>query len=237
MNIGCIVLTNTTNLELYGTTQRAIHSLIWSEPSIEFDIIPVESCKDAFGQGFIYDMHHPKIDTVVPNEPFGYNKFLNKGLDMLRIYHPDLPEWIIITNNDIIFTQHWLTNMLKWQKDNPDVLSMGPWEPNWHPKHGLDSDHGPYLGYRTSYEITGWCLVMHRDVINRCKLFDPQFEFWYQDNDYALTLKHNNIKHALIQQSRVYHMISKSHGTLKTEEQYKMTHGQIDILKRKWVNV
>jgi hypothetical protein len=235
MNIGCIILTNTTNLEMYGMTQRAIHSLMWSEPSIDFTIIPVESNKDAFNQGFIYDMNN--IDTVTPKEPFGYNKFLNIGLDMLKVYNPELPEWTIVTNNDVVFTQNWLTKMLEWQKEHPEVLSLSPWEPNWHKSRGLELEHGPYIGYRTSYEITGWCLVIHRSVIKDCNLFDPQFEFWYQDDDYALTLKDKKITHALLPQSKVYHMLSKSHNTIEKQDMYKMTNGQVDKLRNKWKGV
>jgi GT2 family glycosyltransferase len=235
--IGCIMLTNTTNLEKYGVTQRAIHTLLWSEPETEFIIIPVESNKEAFNQGFIYDMNNPNIDTITPKESFGYNKFLNIGLNMLKVYEPKLPEWTIIANNDIIFTQKWLSKMLNWQKNNPDVLSLSPWEPNWHMKRGLDPFHGPYIGYRTSFEITGWCLVINREVIQKCNLFDPQFEFWYQDNDYALTLEQAKIKHALIPQSRVYHMVSATHDTIDKTKFHKMTDGQLEVLKRKWPNL
>lgn len=217
-------------------TQRAIQTLLCSEPNRYFDIVIVESNQNASKQGFIYNMHTPgsHVDTIIPGEPFGYNKFLNIGLSALDSTYDTPTEWIIIANNDIIFTQKWLTKLFEWQQNNPDVLSLSPWEPNWHVKRGLDPDHGPYIGYRTSFEITGWCLIIHRSVIKQCNLFDPQFEFWYQDNDYALTLEHAKIKHALIPQSRVYHMISASHDTIDETERHKMTDGQLNILKQKW---
>ena len=234
MNIGCIILTNTKDLSKYGMCQRAIHSLLWSEQTMEFNIVVVESNKNALNQGFIYDLRTPNILTVTPDEEFGYNKFLNIGINMLRVNRSDLPEWVIIANSDIIFTQHWLTNMLEWQKNNNSILSMSPWEPNWHTAKGLDKKDGPFIGYRVSYEITGWCLVIHRDVFSKCGLFDPQFKFWYQDNDYALTLKKENIKHALIPSSRVYHMVSGTHDIIPPEKLHQMTHGQHEIFKRKW---
>lgn len=237
MNIDCIILTNTNNLELYGMCQRAIHTLLWSEPNHTFNIVVVESNKTSKESGFIYDLKVPNIQTITPNDTFGYNKFLNYGVNQLKERNGDLHDWVMVVNSDVVFTQNWLTNLLNWQNNNPDVLSLSPWEPIWHPNHGLDPNQVAYLGYRTSYEITGWCLVMHKSVIDTCKLFDPAFEFWYQDNDYALTLQHAKIKHALITKSRVYHMISQTHHTISNESQYRMTHGQIDILRKKWGNV
>jgi len=232
MNVGTIILANTQNLEMYGMCQRTINTLIWSTKPDNYHIVVVETNKDYLQQGFIYsDVHNSSwIDTITPNEPFGYNRFLNHGLQRFS----QLPDWLIIANSDLIFTQDWFKNIMDWQKDHPDVLSLSPWEPNWHKKRGLDIKNGPYIGYRTSFEITGWCLVIHNSVITKCKLFDPQFEFWYQDNDYAKTLQVNNIKHALIPTSRVYHMVSGSHNTLTDKNRQAMTDGQLEILRKKW---
>ena len=236
--IGCVILANTTNLEKYGMTQRTLQTLLWSEPDFFFNIIVVESNPNAQKYGFIYDQStlSSYVKTIIPNESFGYNKFLNKGIAELKKLCENY-EWNIITNNDVIFTQKWFTKLIKWQQDNPSVLSLSPWEPNWHMKKGLDPNHGPYFGYRTSYEITGWCLVINNSVIEKCNLFDPRFEFWYQDNDYALTLEQSNIKHALVPQSRVYHMVSGTHDIINKSDFYKMTDGQLEILKQKWPNL
>jgi len=75
---------------------------------------------------------------------------------------------------------------------------------------------------------------MHKDVITQCNLFDPRFEFWYQDNDYALTIEKAGIKHALVTDSRVYHDVSGSHDLLTTDNTHNMTNGQLQVLKDKW---
>ena len=227
--ISCVFLANTTDLEKYGTTQRAINSLLLFCPQYEINIVIVESNKSYLSQGFIYNTH-----VITPNEEFGYNRFLNLGIEELKRIYGDLSEWIIISNNDVIFTNNWLFNLLEWQKNHSEVLSLSPWEPNWHLKRGLDERKEFYIGYRTSFEITGWCLVIHKSVITKCNLFDPIFRFWYQDNDYALTLKKYNIIHALVVNSRVYHMVSASHDTINKDNKYKMTEGQLQILRNKW---
>lgn len=224
-NIDVVVLSNTNNLELYGITQRTINTLKWSEQdNFKFNTIIVESNKKVHEQGYIYhDCTH-----IIPNDDFGYNKFLNYGLRYC------INDWVIVANNDLIFTHNWLTNMFKYRTDE---LSLSPWEPNWHIQRGMLPNTDKYTGYRTSFEITGWCLLIHKNVINTCKLFDPQFDFWYQDDDYALTLKHNNIKHSLITKSRVYHMISASHNLIDINKKFEMTNGQINKLRKKWKEV
>ena len=74
---------------------------------------------------------------------------------------------------------------------------------------------------------------MHRSLIDKYEVFDEQFDFWYQDNDYAMVLKTNNEKHALMGLSKVYHMISGSHDLLK-ENQYAFTHAQQQKFINKW---
>jgi GT2 family glycosyltransferase len=223
MNIDVIILSNTKDLTLYGLTQRTINTLRFSE-NINFDIKIIESNKKYLEQGFVYD----SCKVIIPNEEFGYNKFLNYGLKECQ------NDWVVVANNDLIFTKNWLTKLLEYNKNNQEVLSLSPWEPTWHVKRGMNGNIPAHIGYRTSFEITGWCLLIHKSVIDKCSLFDPQFMFWYQDNDYGLTLQKHNIKHALVTSSRVYHMVSGSHHLLEDKNKFNMTDGQLEILRKKW---
>lgn len=224
--VDAIILTNTKDLNLYGLTQRTINTLKWSESDYIFDAKVIESNKNHLEQGFIYH----DCNTIVPDEPFKYNKFLNHGLK-----HCKSP-WLVVCNNDLIFTQGWFSKLMKFHDQHPDVKSLSPFEPNWHLKRGMDSKVDVNYGYRTSYEITGWCLVIHREIIEQCNLFDDQFDFWYQDNDYAETIRAAKYKHALVTNSRVYHMVSGSHHLLEGEEKHNMTAGQHEVFLKKWGN-
>jgi len=224
--IDVIILSNTKDLNLYGLTQRTINTLRFSE-DVTFNINVIESCSKYLDNGFVYN----NCNVITPNEEFAYNKFLNYGLAQCK------NDWVVIANNDLIFTKHWLSKLLTYNKNNPDVLSLSPWEPIWHIKRNLNIDVPAYIGYRTSFEITGWCLLIHKSVIIKCNLFDPDFKFWYQDNDYSLTLQKYNIKHALVTSSRVYHMVSGSHHLLSNNDKYNMTDGQLNVLRKKWGNM
>lgn len=223
-NLDVIILSNTADVSLYGNTQRTINTLRKFSTS-NLNIRIVESNQNYLSQGFVY----ANETVIVPKEPFGYNKFLNYGLvDCFKD-----TDWVLILNNDLIFTQNWLLHMVYFLKKNPDVRSLSPFEPNWHPRKGLSGREDAYFGYRTSFEITGWCLLIHKEVVVTCNLFDPQFEFWYQDNDYAETIKKFNFKHALVSNSHVYHMVSQSHQLLK-EKHHHMTDFQQIYFNNKW---
>ena len=222
-NVDVIILSNTKDLSLYGLTQRTINTLRLSEQDYNFDIKVVETNAELLKDGFVYQ----GCNVVVPNVEFNYNKFLNDGLKHCS------NDWIAVCNNDLIFTQHWFSNLMKFHQQHPDVKSLAPYEPNWHIKRGMSADAEVYYGYRTSFEITGWCLIVHRDVITTCDLFDENFAFWYQDNDYAETIKHHQFKHALVCNSRVYHMVSGSHHLLE-DNKHRMTNGQRDVFVNKW---
>lgn len=229
MKVGCVILANTVNLELYGSTQRTINTLQWSIKNYDYRINVVESNNNYLDQGFMY--FNTETEVIIPNESFGYNKFLNYGINQLDT---DC-EWIIIANNDLVFTENWFTKLMEFNKQtNHKFKSLSPWEPNWHLKRGMDPTKKYHVGYRPAYEITGWCLVINREVIEKCNLFDPDFKYWYQDNDYALTLQKYGYQHALVTKSRVYHMVSASLDTISSKNKHHMTDGQIEVLKKKW---
>lgn len=233
MKADIIFLSNTVDIEQYGNTQRAINTLRMSQPDVSFNIIVVESNPNYLHKGFWYH----DCTVITKDEEFNYNKFLNYGLQKCT------EEWIIVSNNDVIFTSNWFRFIIDFNENNPGYGMFCPYEPNWHrDKTDLSSQSGQlidgskefYEGYRTSFEITGWCMVLKRDTIDKCEFFDERFKFWYQDNDISMTLKHKNIKNALVTKSRVYHMVSQSYSTIPSDRKQEMMEDQINIFYKKW---
>ena len=227
-SIDVIILSNTVSLKHYGLTTRTVNTLRASETSYKFNEIIVETNTSYLDKGFLY--HGSTV--ITPNEEFNYNRFLNIGLAQSK------SEWVVISNNDVMFTKNWFSKLMKFNKDNPNALSMSPYEPNWHVEHGMLSNVESYFGYRAAHEIAGWCIVVHRSVIDKCELFDETFSFWYQDNDYGLTLKSKDVLHALVVGSRVYHDNSSSHDTVVDKDKLdSMTHGQSNTFLTKWAQI
>jgi GT2 family glycosyltransferase len=222
MTISAIVLSKTSDLEHYGLTCRTINSLQSSTGWVH-DIIIVESMPESHikENGFIY----PGCEVIYPETEFNYNKFLNIGIASAKA------DWVLLCNNDLYFYKNWLQEINIVLESDSDVKSICPISPSWHLHQDLKDNYE--IGYDVSKHICGWCILANRDMINNCNLFDENFKFWYQDNDYAMTLQKNNIKHCLSKQSRVQHFISKSYNLLGLDE-YLMTHGQQQIFVEKW---
>jgi len=224
MEIDVILLTYTKNNELYNMTKKCIESIINSEEKYDFRIHLIETDKT---KKYKYD--YKQVNIIVPNEEFNYNKFLNIGLKNCK------SEWILISNNDTEYKEGWLTEMLKQNKKDNNLLSMSPFCPIWYRHNNLFKDNIELLyGYRTSYELTGWSILLNKKVIDKIGLFDEQFSFWYQDNDYSMNLQKHKIKHALIKNSIVLHYLSKSHNLIDDNKKQDMTNKLSIPFNKKW---
>ena len=224
-NVDVIMLSHTKDLTYYGMTQRALNSLRLSEKDYNFDIKLLESNKDAASQKLEYSC----CTTIVPSEKFNYNLYLNYGLEKCST------DWLVVANNDLVFMSGWFSEIMRLHRENPYVKSFSPFEPNWHRLQGFDPEsRDMFFGYRTSKELAGWCIVIHRDVILDCNLFDPRFAFIYQDNDYAETIKSRGYTHALASRSSVYHVTAQSDGLIASEDRYSMFDAQESLFYSKW---
>jgi len=65
------------------------------------------------------------------------------------------------------------------------------------------------LGYGVGREISGWCLLISEQALQKIGLLDESFDFYFADNDYALELRRNNLKHALVFDAKVTHLEDK----------------------------
>ena len=226
MNIDAIILSNSKELSHYGMTCRTINSLKDSDKCNNIKKIIVVESKNIteFKQsGFIY----PDCDMIHPNENFGYNKFLNIGLKNSN------SDWVLICNNDLFFTKDWLEEAKKVIDSHPNINSFSPICPNWHLHQNITDDL--IEGYTVSKEVCGGCLLLNKSLITKYELFDEQFDFWYQDNDYAMVLQTNNEPHGLIGKSKVYHIVSASHNLMDDNLRNEMTYGQQQKFINKWM--
>ncbi len=222
MIIDAIILSKTIDLERYGLTCRALNSLRASD-GWDGNIIIVESMprQHIRENGFIYN----NCEVVFPESDFNYNKFLNIGISASKA------DWVLICNNDLYFYKNWFNEIKRVIYKNNTVESFSPVSPTWHLHQDLINDCE--IGYQVSKHVCGWCILVKRSVIDNCELFDEQFKFWYQDNDYAQTLEKNNILHGVVKNSRVQHFVSKSYDLLGADE-YSMTHNQQQTFNGKW---
>lgn len=223
MIIDVIILSYAKNDSIVKMNNDCINSLNFSSDTHKFNIllIETESTKE-------YKYEQKNIRVVQPKIDFNYNKFLNIGLKECK------NDWILISNNDTIYHKDFLEFMLEANQKDNTILSMSPMDDGWHRHQLFDKTKKIYYGYRTSYEVAGWSILVNNSVIKKINGFDEQFTFWYQDNDYAKSLEINGIKHALITDSKVTHLLSKSHELIEPEKKYQMTDGLGINFMNKW---
>lgn len=223
MTIDVIILSYAKNDSIIKMNNDCIDSLNSSSNNHNFNIllIETESTKE-------YKYTQENVTVIQPKIEFNYNKFLNIGLKECK------NDWVLISNNDTIYHKNFLESLLDANNKDSQILSMSPMDDGWHRHQLFDKSISIHYGYRTSYEIAGWSILVNRIALEKLGSFDEQFTFWYQDNDYAKSLEINGIKHALITESKVTHLLSKSHNLIEPEKKYEMTDGLGFKFINKW---
>lgn len=227
IDVDVIILTKSMGQNSITMTKRTIISMQESEKNYKFHFHLVESginIKSQYAQ--IIDNY------IVIRGEFNYNKSINNALKYVKY------DWVVISNNDVGYEKNWFSEIMAIHKSRPDIESFSPKDPMLYMKyfdwHFIDSKDEYFESYKVSEALMGWSLVIKRTVLDKITPFDEQFDMYYQDNDYAMMLQKNNIKHALVRYSIACHL-----GTLKVEEKYsneKKSKMDEDFLKftKKW---
>jgi hypothetical protein len=210
MRVTAVILAGTFNSELEQMTQKAIDLLHKYKGNNDLVIIVVESTLNItnYTHCTVIHNHQPK---------FNYNQAVQLGLSM----DTDSDAYIIC-NNDIEPKKGYLDALIK-----SGYKSCSPLDPTL-----KLHDNAPEVweGYRTSYQVCGWFIFFRSSVLSLGieNLFPLELGFWYQDNWYADQIRKAGIKHALISNSLVIHLESKTHDYLPEG----MTHEQELIYKK-----
>lgn len=225
MEVDVIMLTNTKDNSFYEMTKETIESLITSESEHNFNIILIESNSDSN-----YEYNYPNLRLIKSNlTEFNYNKSLNIGLEHSTNH------WIIYSNNDIIYTKGWFSEIVNTKefKEN-ELVSFSPFNPNAIKNNKIVEGQTVYFGYAIYFELCGWCIITNKLVMEKIGgKFDERFPFWYQDNDYSVLLQKNRIPHFLVTTAIAYHKEGQSHKLLGDKE-YEMTHNMVHTFVDKY---
>jgi len=228
--IDVVLISDAKTEELKKVTKDAINSLTKADGT--FYVYVIESNSDiTYNEYNDFKWKH-KVTTIHPEVPFGYHRYLNIGRKAGK------SKYVALCNNDLTFERDWANVIIDFMETNPIYKSVSPWCPQ---TQGDNSQHKGkiYEGYRVRGELAGWCIFQQRDIYDTYPggKLDENFEFWFCDNDYALTLETNNIKHALVCDSVVNHHdgnLGKTGITLDSKNQARITMGQQKTFTDKW---
>jgi GT2 family glycosyltransferase len=223
-DIDIIILSYAQSEALKAITEECIDSLKASEDpeKIRFNIIVIETERN--NKPFQY----PGTTTVYPDEEFGYNRYMNIGIEMSSA------KYVCLCNNDLIFNPSWATEILKAFNKYYGLSSASPACSLHHPKMGFELNNGIYPGYRNHFEVAGWCLFMKREVLEVTGKLDENYKFWCADNDYANTLSALRIGHALISSSIVNHLEHQTINSIQIGDEQELTANEFFYFEKKW---
>lgn len=196
MLLSVIILSKTSSDLLFDTTMNCINSLLNSEDfsnQYELEVIVVESNKE-YSLSYTFP---ESVTVIVPEEPFGFHRYLNIGIERAS------GDFLALCNNDLIFHKSWFSEIVKISKERKDILSFSPIDPI----KELDRFSDNFvIGYKVTQHIKGWCLVCKKEVFDTIKKLDNRFTFYYSDNDFALSLLYYGIKNAVVPSAHVEHL-------------------------------
>ncbi|HEU0135867.1 MAG TPA: glycosyltransferase [Flavobacterium sp.] len=196
--LSVIILSFTNSSSIFEMTMHCLNSIAASEPNIDYEVIIVESNENL-------EFQYPaEVKLIFPKEKFNFHRFLNIGIKAAK------GKYLALCNNDLVFHQNWFTEMMNVKRLDSNIVSFSPAEEK-DVRHANASYH---VGYKVQKEVKGWCIVAERTLFDRIGLLDETFDFYYADNDYSMTLKKRNVKHALVYNSKVDHLGKRSTSTI-----------------------
>lgn len=192
-----VVIPSKTIGLLTSTLEDCISSLRISERNINFNVIVVESGPNFVAKG-------QDITIAYDGEEFNYNHALNQGLK--KCSH----DWVILANNDLIFRDNFMQEIMAINALYPEIKSFSPWNSfyGWH-QNLFPNAEKIHVGYRICHELAGWCIIAKRDIFDVISLSE-RVSFWYSDNVYADALMGAGIIHALARDAKVDHITSQT---------------------------
>lgn len=197
MVVSAVILSNTKSDSIYEITLECIQSLVASESNFTFEIILIESNQQIDKSGY----HFPEYVRVIqPKEAFNFHRFLNIGIEASS------GEFIGLFNNDLIFKKGWMSEIYKVSQEHPNLQSFCPVDFNskFTPE-SIFEDQNYLFGYDVRKHVVGWCILVKKELFKTFRL-DERFDFYFADDDYSLSLKKYNIKHAVVRKSNVIHL-------------------------------
>ncbi len=221
VKIDIIILSYAKTEELKNTTIQAIDSLLASEEAgkIEFNIVVIESNKAL--QPFQFE----NTITIYPPDKFGFNKYLNIGIQNT------FNNYVCLCNNDLIFHRNWASELLNFTHTlETETVVLSPFCNTSH-RYFLDLEKPVegYFGY-----FAGHCFFTNRKTLGSIGNLDEKINFWFADMDFINLLKKYSIPHYLVPQAKVSHLISQSTISFSKAEMLKYTYYPRIYFSYKW---
>lgn len=174
----------------------------------------------------------------------GFAGAVNQGLMMAR------GTTLLIMNNDIVVTHHWLSNLLTCLHSNPTFGIVGPVTNYISGEQLISTDYDSIEDmhrFAASYNrldqdcwtetgrLTGFCMLMRREVFQRLGYFDEGFEIGNcEDDDYGIRVRMLGLRLMIARDTFIHHYGSVSMKALKSQQFDQVYENNMIFYINKW---
>lgn len=147
-------------------------------------------------------------------------------------------ETIVLMNNDIVVSRHWLSNMKMCLYSAPDIGIVGPManyasglQHHYLGYHNIERFHemtfesnrpDPHK-WRSVNRLVGMCFVMKRELLERVGELDERYSpGHYEDDDYCYRARQQGYRLMAAGDTYVHHQGSASFGLFSKEAMYEL---------------
>lgn len=209
--VDVVILSNSKDESYRKMTQKTIDTCLMGANGLQVNIMVVEQAEGVL---------HKNAKTIFHNAPFEYNKFMNLGA------REGVAPWIMFANNDLIFTDGWLHELLI-----PNHPVVSPHEPRDLRQRKLS---GNETGYVNGRHLSGWVYMMKRSTWEEIGGLDEDFAGWYADDVVIEQVRAIGIAPMVVKNSIVKHLGSRTLSRLPQEERDELCWGQLELFNRKY---
>ena len=175
-----------------------------------------------------FQVSDSKIKVIYNKENLGFSGGNNVGI---KYALKNKAGYILLLNNDTIVSNNFLSKIIKIAERDNKIGMIGPkiyfpnskkiWfaggKINWLYNKGImrgydEIDNGQYdkpETQKTDY-ITGCCLLIKRDVVEKISLMPEEYFLYYEDTDWSLRARQIGYKCIFVPSAIIWHKGSKS---------------------------
>lgn len=222
-----IILSLVVDEHTFRVTKKCVESYLHTASDLIGTVFVVET-----NPNFKENYSSEKVQVIKPNKPFNYNEFYNIALERCN------QEFVFGPNNDLVVHDNCLQVIVNEFETNSEIHSISPVDRKWHrhSKMYLPTDNKLYYGYETSLHMFGCSFCCRRSVFNKIGFLDETFYFFYQDNDYIMSLERCGLVHGVHTGATISHQSGGSNKYAEERLKYlpKNMNDQGDLLFHKW---
>ena len=169
----------------------------------------------------------PRIKIIENKKNLGFAGGNNIGMKYAMENEAD---YVLLINNDTTVDENFLTELVKIGESNKKIGALGSkiyfhsepnriwfaggkvnWLKNKGTHLGLDEiDNGQYNKISEVDYLTGCCLLVKREVIEKIGVLAEDYFLYYEDTDFSARVKNAGYKIMYVPKSKIYHKISRS---------------------------